>query len=67
MKLDDTHHYFTVVDGKPTSITITNKAFSGILLHKIDSTTGKGIYGVTFLLYDSTNKPIGQSTTDNTG
>ena len=36
-KLDATPNYFTVVDGKPTSITITNKAFSGILLHKIDS------------------------------
>ncbi|MDE7262236.1 MAG: hypothetical protein K2N78_09300, partial [Oscillospiraceae bacterium] len=66
-KLDNTPNYFTVVDGRPTSITITNKAFSGILLHKIDSVTGKGIYGVTFLLYDSTNKPVGQYTTDNTG
>ena len=66
-KLDNTPHYFTVEDGKPTSITITNKAFSGILLHKTDSTTGKGIYGVTFLLYDSSNKPIGQYTTDNNG
>ena len=36
-------------------------------LHKTDSVTGKGIQGVTFLLYDSTNKPIGQYTTDNTG
>ena len=66
-KLDSTPVPFTVVDGKPTSVTITNKAFSGILLHKTDSTTGKGIYGVTFLLYDSTNKPIGQHTTDNNG
>ena len=55
------------MDGKPTSVTITNKKFSGILIHKTDSTTGKGIYGVTFLLYDSTNKPIGQYTTDNNG
>ena len=44
-----------------------NKAFSGILIHKTDSTTGKGIYGVSFLLYDSTNKPIGQYTSDNSG
>lgn len=66
-KLDNTPTCFTVVDGKPTSITITNKAFSGILLHKTDSVTGKGIYGVTFLLYDSSNKPIGQYTTDNSG
>lgn len=66
-KLDSTPHYFTVTDNKTTTLTITNKAFSGILLHKTDSTTGKGIYGVTFLLYDSTNKPIGQYTTDNNG
>ena len=66
-KLDNTPTHFTVEDGKPTSITITNKAFSGILLHKTDSVTGKGIQGVTFLLYDSTNKPVGQYTTDNTG
>ena len=57
-KLDDTPTPFTVEDGKPTKITITNKKFSGILLHKTDSITGKGISGVTFLLYDSTNKPI---------
>ena len=62
-KLDNTPTYFTVEDGRPTSITITNKAFSGILLHKTDSVTGKGISGVTFLLYDSANKPIGQYTT----
>ena len=66
-KLDDTPTPFTVEDGKPTKITITNKKFSGILLHKTDSITGKGISGVTFLLYDSTNKPVGQYTTDNTG
>ena len=42
----------TVV-GKNTTLTVENKAFSGILIHKTDSVTGKGIYGVTFLLYDS--------------
>ncbi len=66
-KLDATPTYFTIQDGKVTTVTITNKAFSGILLHKTDSTTGKGIYGVSFLLYDSSHKPIGQYTTDNSG
>ena len=66
-KLDDTPHYFTVKDGKPTKLPITNKAFSGILIHKISSTTGKGIYGVTFLLYDSGKNPIGQYTSDQNG
>ncbi len=46
---------------------MTNKALSGILIHKTDSVTGKGIQGVTFLLYDSGNNPIGQYTSDNQG
>ena len=66
-KLDDTPHYFTVKDGKPTKLPITNKAFSGILIHKISSTTGKGIYGVTFLLYDSGKNPIGEYVSDHRG
>ena len=66
-KLDNTPHYFTVEDGKPTVVTITNKAFSGILIHKIDSATRKGIYGVTFLLYDANMNPVDQFTTDQNG
>lgn len=66
-KLDDTPHYFEVVDGKTSKLTVTNKAFSGILIHKTDSSTGKGIYGVTFLLYDASNNPVGQYTSDNQG
>ena len=66
-KLDSTPHYFTVEDGKTTTLTVTNKAFSGILIHKTDSVTGKGIYGATFLLYDASNTPIGQYTSDNSG
>ncbi len=66
-KLDDTPHYFTVQDGKCTTLTVKNKPFSGILIHKTDSVTGKGIYGVSFILYDSTNTPVGQYTSDNSG
>ncbi|MCI9268026.1 MAG: hypothetical protein HFF40_04130 [Lawsonibacter sp.] len=66
-KLDSTRHYFTMKNGKNTTLTVTNKAFSGILIHKTDSVTGKGIYGVSFLLYDGTNTPIGQYTSDNSG
>ena len=66
-KLDDTPHYFEVKDGKTSKLTVTNKAFSGILIHKTDSSTGKGIYGVTFLLYDASNNPVGQYTSDNQG
>ena len=66
-KLDTTRHYFTMENGKNTTLTVENKPFSGILIHKTDSVTGKGIQGVTFLLYDSTNTPVGQYTSDNSG
>ncbi len=66
-KLDATRHYFTMKNGKNTTLTVENKPFSGILIHKTDSVTGKGIQGVTFLLYDSTNTPVGQYTSDNSG
>ena len=66
-QLDDTPHYFEVKDGKTATLTVKNKALSGILIHKIDSTTGEGIYGVTFLLYDSGKKPIGQYESDQDG
>lgn len=66
-KLDNTPHYFEVKNGKTSKLTITNTAISGIIIHKIDSTTGKGIYGATFLLYDEGNNPIGQYTSDDQG
>ena len=66
-KLDSTRHYFTVKDGEVTQEVIENEAVSSILLHKVDSATGDGIYGVTFLLYDDTNTPIGQYTSDDRG
>lgn len=66
-KLDSTPHYFTIKNGQTTKLTVTNAPMSGILIHKISSTTGEGIYGVTFLLYDSTNTPIGQYTSDDRG
>ena len=66
-RLDPTRHYFTVRDGQVTQEVIENEAISGILIHKVDSTTGEGIYGVTFLLYDSSNTPIGQYTSDDRG
>lgn len=65
-KLDSTPSYFEVIDGRTTTVTVTNKPFSGILLHKY-STTGEDIYGATFLLYDGGMTPIGQYTTDQRG
>lgn len=66
-ELDSTPHYFEVKDGKTTTLTVENKSLSGILIHKIDSNTGEGIYGVTFLLYDSNKTPIGQNESDQDG
>jgi len=66
-KLDNTPHYFTVRDGENTTLTIANTPFSGIEIHKIDSVTGKGIYGAKFLLYDGDKKPVGEYVTDQNG
>ena len=66
-KLDNTPHYFTVKDGSCPPLTVTNAPLSGILLHKISTTDGKGIPGVSFILYDSGHNPIDQQTTDDRG
>ena len=66
-QLDNTPIYFAVEDGKTTTKTVTNKAISGILLHKVNAITGEGIPGVSFILYDSGNNPIAQETSDDRG
>ena len=47
-KIASTPHYFTVQDGKTTTLTVTNAPFSGVIIHKVDSVTGEGIYDVKF-------------------
>lgn len=49
------------------TLQVTNKKLSGIVIHKIDSATGEGIYGVKFVLYDANKKPIGEYTSDDEG
>ena len=66
-RLDDTPHYFEIKDGKHVTLQVTNKKLSGIVIHKIDSATGEGIYGVKFVLYDANKKPIGEYTSDDEG
>ena len=66
-RLDDTPHYFEIKDGKRVTLQVTNKKLSGIVIHKIDSATGDGIYGVKFVLYDANKKPIGEYTSDDEG
>ena len=65
--LDSTPHNFEVKAGRTTSLTVENTQASSMLIHKIDSVTGKGIYGVTFLVSDSKGNPIGQYTSDQNG
>ena len=66
-RLDDTPHYFEIKGGKRVTLQVTNKKLSGIVIHKIDSATGDGIYGVKFVLYDADKKPIGEYTSDDRG
>ena len=66
-RLDDTPHRVEVRDGQTATLEITNKAISGILIHKVNAITGEGIPGVSFLLYDSGNNPIAQEASDDRG
>ena len=66
-KLDPTPVYFEVEDGRVTQKTVTNAPYSGILIHKVSTADGKGIYGVHFLLYDAQYNPIGEYVSDQRG
>ena len=44
-----------------------NAPVSGILIHKISSVDGEGIYGAHFLLYDTHKNPIGEYVSDQRG
>lgn len=54
-----------VLDGTP--LEITNRQSGSALIHKIDSMTGKGIYGVKFRLSDAKGNPVGTYESDNKG
>ena len=66
-ELDVTPEYACVKDGQTTTVEITNKRMCSLMIHKVDADTGKGIYGVTFILYDSGKNPIGEYVTDQNG
>ena len=66
-QLDAEPHDVEVKDGKITRVTLTNRKASSFLIHKVDSTTGKGIYGVTFLVSDRYGNPVAQYTSDQNG
>lgn len=66
-QLDSEPHDVEVKNGQISRITITNRKTSSFLIHKVDSTTGKGIYGVTFLVSDRYGNPVAQYTSDHNG
>ncbi len=66
-RVDPTPIYFTVEENRTTPLTVTNDPLSGILIRKVSSTDGKGIYGVHFLVYDSSHTPIGEYVSDQRG
>lgn len=65
--LDSEPKHIEVKNGKQVLLTVTNRQTSSMLIHKIDSVTGEGIYGVTFLVSDARHNPIGQYTSDQNG
>ena len=66
-ELDATPTNACVKDGQTTTVEITNKRMCSLMIHKIDADTHEGIYGVTFILYDSGKNPIGEYITDQYG
>ena len=65
--LDAEPHDIEVTDGEITRITLTNRKNSAFLIHKVDSVTGKGISGVTFLISDRFGRPLAQYVSDQNG
>ena len=65
--LDTTPHRIEVKDGQTATLEIANRKACSILIHKVDANTGDGIYGVTFVIYDSGRNPIMKVTTDQDG
>ena len=65
--LDTSPHRIEVKDGQTATLEIINHKACSILIHKVDANTGDGIYGVTFVIYDSGRNPIMEVTTDQDG
>jgi len=66
-ELDATPVNACVKDGETTTVEITNQRMASILIHKVDANSGRGIYGVKFVIYDSGKNPIMEVTTDQDG
>lgn len=66
-RLDAEPKDIEVKNGKTATLEVTNRLTGSALIHKVDSVTGKGIYGVTFLVSDAKGNPVGQYTSDQDG
>ena len=66
-RLDATPHRIEVKDGQQAVLEVTNRKAGSAIIHKVDSLTGEGIFGVTFLVSDSRGNPIGTYQSDNEG
>ncbi len=66
-QLDSQPYQIEVKDGGTATLEITNRQAGSAIIHKIDSVTGKGIYGVKFLLSDAKGNPVGTYESDNEG
>ena len=66
-QLDSQPYQIEVKDGGTATLEITNRQTGSAIIHKIDSVTGKGIFGVTFLISDAKGNPVGTYQSDNEG
>ena len=66
-RLDNQPYQVEVKDGGTATLEITNRQAGSAIIHKVDSLTGEGIYGVKFLVSDAKGNPIGTYESDNEG
>ena len=66
-ELDETAHEIKINTGKRTTLELENTPLASVIIRKVDADTGKGIFGVKFLLYDGLDNPIAQFISDNMG
>ncbi len=66
-ELDAAPRDVDVKDRETTTLEVTNRKQSNIVIRKVDSQTGEGLYGATFVLYDSHDNPMGEYRSDQRG
>ncbi len=66
-RLDPKPQNVIVKAGELATVTFENEKLAGVRIKKVDAVTGKGIYGVRFLIKDERNNLIGEYSTDQDG